>query len=392
MRKTIDLDKAIKMYNDQMLSSTVVAKTIGCSVQTLINRLRENNIKIRPNGWDKQKISLDILRHEYENLKMSTKQIATKHNMSQPSIFERLIKNGVKMRDRKEAASQANTKISIAAHHKICQRYLNNPAENASSIAKDYGVHKTTIHNILKNYGIYLNHSGPRNNKWKGGITPIHNRIRNCDKAKEWKNICMKRDDYTCQICQNKGGKLHIHHKEMFSNIFDRFLKLNEELSEDQLFELALNYRPFWDIDNGITLCVNCHNKLHDKSASIEMRRKTPKKNIDIDKAIELYNSGMTATAVAKEVGTVASVLLRRLRERNIKIRHFSSYKNGCASTDQICHEYKSLEMTTTQIAEKYGVTRSAIQKRLLKADIKLRNAWEERRKNQKQPPIHCPA
>lgn len=384
-RKQIDIDLATELYRDQKLPSPRVAKAVGCSVATLLSRLREAGVAIRPSGNHMEKVPFETMQHEYVDLEMSVTEIATKYDMAPTSILERLTKGGVKLRNRKDMADKANIKIPMSEHPEICQRYIDNPSENSSTIAQDYGVHKTTITTILKKGGIQLEHHGARISSWKGGITPLHNRIRNCEKAQQWKRICMERDNFTCTSCSDKGVKLHVHHTEWFTCILEGFLMLNlsSDIDTDQLFDLALEYEPFWNIDNGTTMCENCHNKHHGRPLPPTVRGNRPsKKDIDIDNAIELYNSGMTATAVAKEVGTVASVLLKLLRQHNIPIRHFASYKTGCAPIVQIRHEYEVLGMTTTQIAQKYGTTRGNIQKRLKNADVTMRDAWGERRRN----------
>lgn len=386
MRKEIDINKAIQMYSTEKLPSPVVSKAVGCCVQTLLTRLREAGVAIRSNGNHMEKVSFETMQYEYVDLEMSTTEIAKKHNMAPTSILERLTKGGVQMRDRKEEARKACIKIPVSEHPKICQRYIDNPSDNASIIGKDYDVHKGTIATILKKGGIQPEHTGARLSSWKGGITPLHNRIRNCEKAQQWKRACMERDNFTCLSCSARGVKLHVHHIEWFTCILEGFLLLNLSagVSTNELFVLALAHEPFWDIDNGTTMCENCHNEHHGRPLPSTVRgNRPPKKDIDINKAIELYNSGMTATAVAKEVGTVASVLLKLLRQHDIPIRHFASYKTGCAPTARICHEYEVLKMTTTQIAQKYGVTRSNIQKRLKKSGVNMRDHWEERRKNQ---------
>jgi 5-methylcytosine-specific restriction endonuclease McrA len=53
----------------------------------------------------------------------------------------------------------------------------------------------------------------------------------------EWRQKIFERDDYTCKICNRRGGKLVAHHIKPF--------KKNPEL------RLELN--------NGVTLCVDCH-------------------------------------------------------------------------------------------------------------------------------------
>lgn len=385
MKNNIDLELAIKLYKDQKLPSPQVARTVGCSVATLLSRLRKSGVTIRSCGNHMEKVSFETIRHEYIDLEMSTGAISRKYHMADSSIWERLSKGGVRMRDQKEEARKSVTKIPISEHSKICQRYLDDPSENSSTISKNYGVHKTTITAILKKGGIIPESFGARIPSWKGGITPLHNRIRNCEKAQQWKRACMERDNFTCMSCSDRGVKLHVHHIEWFTCILEGFLllNLNSDVNADRLFDLALEYEPFWNIDNGTTMCENCHNEHHGRPLPPAVRGNRPsRKTIDVNNAIELYNSGMTATAVAKEVGTVASVLLKLFRQNNVKIRTSASYKTGCASIFEIRHEYEVLGMTTTQIAQKHGVTRSNIQKRLKNADVTMRDAWEERRKN----------
>ena len=55
----------------------------------------------------------------------------------------------------------------------------------------------------------------------------------------DWRKKVFERDDYTCKECGVKGGKLQADHILPYS-----------------LFE---EYR--WDLDNGRTLCVDCHKK-----------------------------------------------------------------------------------------------------------------------------------
>ena len=60
---------------------------------------------------------------------------------------------------------------------------------------------------------------------------------------KIWRNSVFERDNYTCQMCGKVGGKLNAHHKRRYRN--------------------DINART--DIDNGITLCEQCHREVHRK-------------------------------------------------------------------------------------------------------------------------------
>lgn len=82
---------------------------------------------------------------------------------------------------------------------------------------------------------------GVNNPNWKGGVTPVHNRIRRSIESKLWIQAVFARDGYVCQKTGLKGGRLTAHHILNFS----------------QYPELR------FAIDNGITLSVEAHEKFH---------------------------------------------------------------------------------------------------------------------------------
>lgn len=72
---------------------------------------------------------------------------------------------------------------------------------------------------------------------WQGGKVSENNRFRQTAEYKQWRKSVFERDDYTCVICKKRGVKLNADHIKPFC-----------------LFpELRL------DINNGRTLCVECH-------------------------------------------------------------------------------------------------------------------------------------
>lgn len=94
---------------------------------------------------------------------------------------------------------------------------------------------------------------GEHNPSWKGGITPLNHTVRGCIKNEFWKKEILKRDNYTCQECKVRGGRLEVDHiKPFWLIMFENGIKnLNS----------ALECCELWDIDNGRTLCHNCHVK-----------------------------------------------------------------------------------------------------------------------------------
>lgn len=92
---------------------------------------------------------------------------------------------------------------------------------------------------------------------WKGGIGYLFNRIRNLEKNNQWRLECFIRDNYTCQICNRYGGKLHVHHIHSVKNIIKDY---NLKTIID-----AIKCKKLWDTKNGITLCTECHKLTHKK-------------------------------------------------------------------------------------------------------------------------------
>lgn len=79
--------------------------------------------------------------------------------------------------------------------------------------------------------------SGSNSDFWKGGIASENSQIRNSTEYNQWRKLIFERDEYTCQICGQIGVKINAHHIENFSD--------NKDLR--------------FDINNGITMCGDCH-------------------------------------------------------------------------------------------------------------------------------------
>lgn len=90
---------------------------------------------------------------------------------------------------------------------------------------------------------------------WKGGITPLVYIIRNSFKYRQWRSDIFTRDDFTCQKCGIRGVMLNAHHIDLFSEIFKE--------NNIQSFEQALECDELWNLNNGITYCLDCHKKIH---------------------------------------------------------------------------------------------------------------------------------
>lgn len=93
--------------------------------------------------------------------------------------------------------------------------------------------------------------TGEKSHLWRGGISKLVKKIRQSLKYRIWRMEVFTRDDFICQKCGKRGGRLHPHHIKSFSLILrDNNIKTLEE---------AINCKELWETSNGITLCIPCH-------------------------------------------------------------------------------------------------------------------------------------
>lgn len=104
---------------------------------------------------------------------------------------------------------------------------------------------------------------GSLNPIWKG-TQPLNKMIRKTNKYKDWRKSIFIRDHFTCRVCGKTAAYIEPHHIKPFSHILDDFLKLHDEdllTDKEILVNMSLDYPPFWDLANGVTLCRSCHGK-----------------------------------------------------------------------------------------------------------------------------------
>lgn len=89
---------------------------------------------------------------------------------------------------------------------------------------------------------------GEDNNAWKGGVSTLNQRIRGTKSVKQWKKDVFYRDNFECQFCMKRGGTLNAHHIIRFADCIERRTDLN----------------------NGITLCEECHKSIKYKEGEWE--------------------------------------------------------------------------------------------------------------------------
>lgn len=102
--------------------------------------------------------------------------------------------------------------------------------------------------------------------KTKRPRTLFKRALRNSRQNKSWvKKVLEKHDSRCCKCGSNDYPS--VHHKTAFSKIVNEFLDLNPTLdlrnNKNELLKLALEYSPFFDLENGECLCFECHQAEH---------------------------------------------------------------------------------------------------------------------------------
>ncbi len=238
-----------KLYKEG-LTSKQVAKKLDVSEAGVQYALTVLGIE-RRKPHDYLRIASDEeIKKLYVDEELSIKQVAKKLGYKNAGpISLRLKKMGIMCRK----IPNPPRKIPNSNWPLIAERY--NKGESSVDIAKSYNVHKATIIKILKNQNVTIRQ---RHRRYTGPLHGLSYRLRGLAQYKEWRENVLKRDNYTCQNCGVQGSKIQADHKAPFKELFAKFVEALSPTSAN-MSSLAIQYAPFWDIDNGQSLCKSCH-------------------------------------------------------------------------------------------------------------------------------------
>jgi biotin operon repressor len=323
----MDLEAAIrKLYWDDELPIRSVAEKLNISTATLGRRMKSFGIAARDknhgrNDWWQTE---EYLSNSYVKELKSSITIAKEVGSGSRVVCTWLENFNIKRR--KRGGELRGKTMSLASREKM-------------SAAKK---------------GKYV---GKLNSNWKGNLVSDEVRERRSYIAKKWRKQVTERDDHKCQKCGSRD-KLHAHHIKEFKD--------HPDLR--------------WDLNNGITVCVFCHEKIHNRkfpdwvtgriTEKIDVVKIKPKIEFDItkDKLQALYKS-LSMKKIGDMYGVSRTVVRGRILKFGIQTttsgerRRFNIEKNDLQAL------YNKLSMK--KISEMLGVGETVIHRRIHEYGIK---------------------
>ena len=146
--------------------------------------------------------------------------------MNKPFTQEHKDKIGLALRGRKSNFPPWNKGKTLS------ESYKQKIAKSMLGKVRPINVRKKISETHLKNR--------EKSHLWRGGVTPLNKALRTSMEYKLWRESVFKRDKYMCVF----GGKEH-----------------GNKLNADHIKPFCLFPELRFAIDNGRTLCVDCHKK-----------------------------------------------------------------------------------------------------------------------------------
>ncbi len=178
-------------------------------------------------SWNKNRVGLKCTEETKKKMSETHKRIGTGKWMLGRKLSE----------ETKRKISENSKKLGLRP-----------PSSKGKTYEELYGKRKADLLKKKRSESL----KGEKCHWWRGGITSLRGKIYHSQKYHQWRSNVFQRDNWTCQTCYvRKGKELHPHHIKSFAKILEEYnIKILEE---------ALNCEELWDVNNGITLCKDCH-------------------------------------------------------------------------------------------------------------------------------------
>lgn len=179
--------------------------------------------------------------------------IKTKVCVTCKKVFEKKIDCSMYNWERKKCCSRVCAALLLKENNKgICFNTGRTHIKKGQHISPKTQFQKGSVSYWKGKKNPYF--TGENNPRWKGGVYPEQLRIRHSPEMKQWSRDILKRDNYTCVKCGRKR------------KVGDRVV-----LEADHIKPFAEYPELRFDLNNGRTLCRECHLKepTHGKNTTI---------------------------------------------------------------------------------------------------------------------------
>jgi len=218
--KRIFVDKSLleNLYVKEQKTIRQISAELNIDTRVVVRNLKECGIRLR--GNKKLRISKDILTDLYIEQKMSTRQIAQKLDANEGMVRTSLKEHDIKQRNKSWKSSQNKNGKIVSCE--FCDKKI---------YRKKSLLEKSLIFfcswDCSKEFQAVIGSSLPESWRRRRGY-------------KQWRKSILKRDMFLCKLCKSK-----------------------KDLVAHHIVEAQDNPDLRLEISNGITLCKNCHIKIH---------------------------------------------------------------------------------------------------------------------------------
>ncbi len=207
--------KIVEEYLDKKISYYELERKYGVNRNTIASWVKNNGVETKYFKSLPENEVVDL----YANQKKSVNDIALIFKVSVSPVRRVLKKKGISIRDNSE-------------------RHIGQPAWNKGKTWNE------DMKERLSKLASKRDWIKEKNPNWKGGITPKMDKRRNWRIVKLWRTACLERDNHSCLECGSKER-----------------IEVNHIIPIRQIKDLVL----LADVENGITLCRNCHKKTYQR-------------------------------------------------------------------------------------------------------------------------------